>query len=715
MISAGVVVPRQRQGGSSHAPALGLALLCIPFVLHAQTVKPAPPPGSKPATVIAGRKYESGGLFRFFFGGRYRPLWKTPITVPVLNLETFDGGLRATKVGGGAQTKSLRLENADGVEFVFRSVNKDHVEIMPRLKGTVAEMIMLDQVSSTHPGGALVAAGLLDATTVLHVTPKLFVMPNDAARLGEFREDFAGRLGLLEEFPSKPENHAGFAGAADVVSSDDLLKLVNASPANRVDDRAYLTARLMDMFLNDWDRHPGQWKWAIWATRRGIWEPVPRDRDRAFVWYDGVIPKIARLAAANLVPFKQSYPSVRGLTFNSVELDRRLLAGLEWPAWDSVVNVLSMALTDSVIETSMRRMPPEYQSSANALTETLKGRRQHLSDIARRFYAYLGRVVDLHATDASDHATIQRLTDDTVLVDIADQGGRSWFHRRFAANETDEIRLYLHGGNDRAIVSGDVKRSIPVRVIGGNGQNTLMDSSRVSGRENPSHLYESGTVSGVHYGPDSMFARRPWIRERGKYVPPGRDFGHRLAPIFSFTADDDFGVVPRIGLSHYRYGFGTRPYQQRLALTVEYSTGVSGPRIEGLVDQRYESSPVHLVATARLSDLEIIRFHGFGNESPGGDAGAFYDVKNRQWSFHPAVAYSLGPESDLYLGPVFTYSQTEHTPGRLSPMPTPMAPAISAKRGRDCPCITTSGIRRSIRDGAFCSSWLVSTSRQHGM
>ena len=39
------------------------------------------------------------------------------------------------------------------------------------------------------------------------------------------------------------------------------------------------------------------------------------------------------------------------------------------------------------------------------------------------------------------------------------------------AAETREIRVYLHGGNDTALVTGDVDTSIPVRIIGGNGSN----------------------------------------------------------------------------------------------------------------------------------------------------------------------------------------------------------------------------------------------------
>lgn len=637
-------------------------LLPMPGILLAQRLKPAPAPGTDSVTVAAGTKYDAGGLHRFLFGGRYRHLWKTPIRVPVLNLATFAGGLRADKEGGGVQTKSLRLVAANGVEYVFRSVDKDNVDMSPQFRGTIVEHIARDQVSSSNPGAALVAAPLLEAVGILHPTPSAFVMPDDP-RLGEFRNEYAGRLGLLEEFPNKPKDQPGFAGASDIIDSEDLLKLINPSPENRIDARRLAAARLMDMFLNDWDRHPGQWKWARFGT--GAWIPIPRDRDKAFIWYDGLVPKLARIAAPNLAAFSTRYPSIRGLTVNSLEFDRRTLSGLERPVWDSIAQALVRDLPDRVIDAAVRKLPREYQSVGPMLAQTLKVRRDSLPAVAGRFYQYLSGVVDIQATDADDRLTVTRLSSDTVQVELAGPQGAPYFNRRFVRGDTDEIRIYLQGGDDRAVVRGSVGASIPVRIIGGNGNNALIDSSRVGRHSHPTHLYDNGRVGGISNGPDSLFDRRPWIRERGKLVPPGRDRGSRFGPILGFSFDDDFGFVPRVGVNYYQYGFGRRPYARRVAVTGEYASRFGGQRVELLVDQRREKSPFHFIATARMSELEVIRFHGFGNQTAGGNAGSFFDVDMRQWTFHPAVAYSLGPRSDLFLGPVIQYSRTDSLPNRL--------------------------------------------------
>ena len=65
-------------------------------------------------TVVPGKQYAKGAVYRWFFGDAYRDLWTTPIRVPVLDIHSFAGGLHPTKEGGGNQTKSLRFETADG-------------------------------------------------------------------------------------------------------------------------------------------------------------------------------------------------------------------------------------------------------------------------------------------------------------------------------------------------------------------------------------------------------------------------------------------------------------------------------------------------------------------------------------------------------------------------------------------------------------------------
>jgi len=638
-----------------------IVLLLMPAIMAgraAAQLDPAPKVGDKTATVAAGTRYQGGSLRRFFLGDTYRDLWATPITVPVLDISTYAGGLKPTKLGGGNQTKSVRFLDAKGSEYVFRLVDKDNLSVPKGFEGSIIQSISRDQISAHHPSASVVAAELMDAVGVLHVTPKLFVMPDDPA-LGEFREQFAGKLGGMEAYPNKPENAPGFGGAIQIIDTEELMPLLDKSPAERINVRAFLTARLMDMFMNDWDRHPGNWMWGRMQPG-GAWQPIPRDRDKVMIEYGGIVATAGKMSP-NLIRFSESYPKVRGLTWNSLELDRRMLGGLEKPVWDSVAAFLVRRLTDRVIEDAVKAMPPEYLKLTPEVAATFKARRDQIPAQADRFYRYLAGVVDLHATDATDRATITVVDDRFVDLELRPENGAPYLRRRFDATETSEIRLYLHGGDDRATVQGSGSPAIQVRVIGGNGTNQLTDSSSAPGAVK---LYENGPVSGIEYDEDVSYNRRPLVNLWGHVQEPGKDRGGKFSPIVGLWATGDLGVVPRVGINIVKYGFRTYPYASRTALIGEYATGINAFRVTGLMDRRREESSLHLTAVARMSEIEIVNFRGLGNDSPEGPL-PFFEARQRQWLFHPAIALALGPRSDLFLGPMIQYSSTDSIPDRF--------------------------------------------------
>src|SRR5688572_1100445 len=71
----------------------------------AETAASHPPP-PEVVTVTAGERYAAGDVTRALLGAHYRNLWSSPIQVPVLDLQSYAGGLTVKEVGGGQQTTS---------------------------------------------------------------------------------------------------------------------------------------------------------------------------------------------------------------------------------------------------------------------------------------------------------------------------------------------------------------------------------------------------------------------------------------------------------------------------------------------------------------------------------------------------------------------------------------------------------------------------------
>ena len=633
--------------------------------------------GTDSVVVVPGEIFEAGSFHRFFLGDNYRAEWTTPIKVPVLNLRTFHGGLKPLEKGGGAQTISLRFVAPDGSEFVFRSVRKAFTVLPEQYRGTIIWYIVRDEGSASHPLGAVAAAPMQAVAGVLHPTPVVAMMPDDPA-LGEFRKEFAGMLGELEERPHVPKDGTGFAGASKIIGSDTLLGRINTDARTQVDTRALLTAREFDLLIGDNDRHPDQWKWAQFGKKDdALLEPIAVDRDKAFVSYEGLVMSIARLVQPSLVTFDRNSPNPTHLFANAGEFDRRMLGSLDRTVWDSVATSLMQRITDPEIDNAMRALPPEYASISPRVAAKLKARRNGLRDAADRYYHELWRVADIHGTDADDQATVVRSGEG--LVDVRIQSGNSapYFSRRFDLGETKEIRIYLHGGDDRATVEGNVRRSIPVRIIGGNGTNTFVDLSTVGGKRNPTRFYDAGTVQDVKYARDTVdekinidnafnhsFNRRPWVRAYGELLPPLRDNGTTIRPVLGVHSQRGLGIYPVVGLARYSYGFRTVPYSSLAEADVAYSAASTRFRIRSNLDKRFEGSDVHLPVTAHMSQFEVVQFHGFGNDVPD-LRGSLYDVRQRQWELNPGIGKSFSPVSDISIGPVVRYTTTDSLANRF--------------------------------------------------
>jgi hypothetical protein len=608
-------------------------------------------------TVIAGDRYAAGDLTQALLGAHYRDIWTAPIQVQVLDLATYAGGLTVKELGGGQQTTSLHLDSGDGREFTFRSLDKDPSPALPKpFRGTVVNRLVQDAISSMNPAGALVAASLLEAAGVLHAEPRLAVMPDDE-RLGEHRNTFAGMLGIIELRPGD-----GFAGAREVVDSKDLLERLRESPAHRVDAAAFLTARLMDHLIGDWDRHEDQWRWAAYPRDAGtIWRPIPRDRDQAFVRFDGIVADLARTAHPKLVTFGPRYPgNLIGLTWNGRELDRILLAPLDAADFDSVAVALQTALTDSAIVAAVDRMPAMYRDRWGVWTvDALRRRRDALRDHGRRYYRFLAGEVDVWATDAPEVAEVWREPGGGMVVRLqADDADAPYFERRFDARETGEVRLFLLGGEDRVrLERNGVKDGPSLIVVREPGSDRLLGSASYGSLAVHDHVEEPGEHEGDQNGKEKQEEKEKEKEKENQdeetEPETPRDWGGGLSIAPRAGYDADLGLLLGGQASRTDYAFRRTPYGSRVGLALIYATGADGLRADLTADVRRLDPRTRFDLLARVSELELVRFNGFGNESP--DRGTAGEVGEWQFTLAPTVEHSPTERLRLRGGPMLRY------------------------------------------------------------
>jgi hypothetical protein len=639
---------------------------CVAFGLLLTAGLARPVLAQREDTAVAGAHYRAGWLHRLFLGSHNRDLWTTPVEVEVLDLSRYAGGLTPDRCGGRRQTKSLRFLGADGREYVFRPVDKDPtLALPPDLRRTFVRSIIQDQISAAHPGAPLVVAPLLAATQVLHASPRFVELPADP-RLAGIDCARPGLLGMIEERPTEPpDNEVGFAGAVDLASTQKLFALLERDSEHRVDSRAFLAARLMDAFIGDWDRHHDQWRWARFDSGTvHWWRPIPRDRDQAFTRLDGILIWLAGFYQPQLVGFGDDYPAIWRLTYSGRVVDRRLLVDLDRPVWDSVALVLRTRLTDSVIDAAVRALPRAYfAKNGAALTRALRQRRDRLPEMARRFYALLAEEVEVHGTDRRDVATVERRRGDTMTVQLSREGNAPFYRRTFNARETEDVRMFLHGGDDRLVVRGDAAGSPMLRVIGGGGDDVLTDSARTGRTRFYDDRGQNRFVRGPHTTVDQRRYEPPPIDSATLGYP--RDWGSLWLPLAWVSYGPDVGAFLGGGVTRIGYGFRRVPFSSRVQFRAGYATTAQTYRAEFTGEFRGLVPSTAVRLNARASGIEILHFYGFGNTTVDTASLDFHKVFQHQYLVAPALDFELSRTTHIAVGPTFKRADTDLKSGTL--------------------------------------------------
>jgi len=651
---------------ASRLATVALALLSL-SAERAGAQSPDPPNAADSVTVAPGPQYRKAGIWAVFAGRHYRNLWATPIRVPVLDLERFGGGLRPLAAHTGSQTKSLRFAGADGREYQFRSVDKDPTATLaPELRGTAYSRALRDGVSASFPAAPLVANGLLETAGVLAQPQFLALMPDDPA-LGQFRSEFKGVLGLIEERTDARDEQQRVAGAVRrVVSPTGLFRRLDASPADLVDARAFLRARLMDIFIGDRDRHRDQFRWAAFGQGHPtVWQPISRDHDEAFVNLDGLALRISALYYPPLVTFGPTYPQNVRLNWHAREVDRRFLVPLERTTWDSVATALQGRLTDGAIDSAVRGMPREmYPVAGERLARALRARRNGLVHEALRYYDFLAREVEIRATDAAEVAEVTRADPHHLDVAIrARDDSQPYFERRFDDRETHEVRLMMWGGDDQVVVRGADASKIRVRVVGGAGDDLFVDSTRTGG----TRFYDDrgrNTAGGSRRVAINTKHHAEWVGSDTNRYPP-RDWGTSWQPLPWVEANSDLGLFIGGGAIRAQYGFRREPYASEIRFRAGFSTAAQTGRGELEAEVHPENAAHFWHLRLWASGIDVLRYYGQGNDTPNPGPSDFFRVTQQRYSAEPALVVPVGRLVRVSVGPFVRYTRTPDNAGRF--------------------------------------------------
>jgi hypothetical protein len=619
---------------------LTLPIFCVCASAHSQQYRTDTLPRYK--TLSAGPEYKTSSFHQWLWGTNYRTEWSTPIKVPVVLLDTLKGGLKPKKAGGGHQTRSLHLETKADKDYTMRSVNKSLGKVLPKaFLGTFIEDLVDDKVSMSHPYGAGAVPYMAGKAGVYHTNPSFVYLPKQPA-LDSFNEMFGNEMFLFDQrVNGNWEEEPSLGSFKDFISTTDLVDKIKADNKIQVDQKQFVRSRLFDMFINDWDRHEDQWEWGA-REKNGehVYQPVPQDRDQVFFKYNGVLLK-AMIGASGIKYFQalgDRLPDVNNFNFEERYLDRLFSNELTLTDWQQIAKDLQAHLTDAVIETSVKQLPPEiYAVSGQKLVNTLKERRKQIPEYATTYYRFIAKEVDVPGSSKDELFELVKLDNHKTQLNISRIGKNKtapYYSRVFSDDETNEIRVYGIGGNDKFRVNGQGKNDIKIRTIGGIDKDSFFIAThqKVQVYDNNNNVF-IGTNKRLHLSEDTTI--NSYKYGAFQYNKSG------ISPTIFYTNEDRLFVGLTYRLLQHKWRKEPFASDQRISANYSISQKAFSVIYNGLFPKAIANWDLNL-----YGDYDQVRwtnFFGLGNETAFTVKDInYYRTRTEEWNAKAGITRLFG-------------------------------------------------------------------------
>lgn len=634
------------------------------------TILPASVKYQDTINMPASTKYDKPtGFQRWMMGENYRKEWSTIVNFSVFNINQEKGGFKIVSLGGGKQTRSLKLLDKDGREWTLRTIDKDPEKAIPEnFRNSLAQDIVQDMISASHPYSALAIPAMANAIKVTVPTPEFFFVPDDPA-FGFYRSLFANRVCLLElRDPTIDKLNAR--------STAKLLEKMVDDNDHQVVQTDVLRARLLDMVVADFDRHFDQWKWGITDTGKGkLYYPIARDRDQAFFNSDGLLLKVvSRRRLPFLSGFKPNIPSVNWLNWTARDFDRIFLNRLDESTWEKTITEVKNNLTDSVLSTAVHHLPDEiFPLNGEQIIETLVKRRNILLEKGMSYYKFLARDVNIVGSNKPEYFRVAKSETGLKVSVYARKNNNDtsykMYERNFIRGETDEVRLYGLNGNDIFEIEESASSRIKFRIIGGKGNDTFNIKGHV--RNFLYDVIDSVNVIKSHKRSKLRLSRDPDVNEF-KWI--AKQYTQVRFPRIVGGLNSEDGLLVGFGFWRRTYGFRKEPFSSDNRVSALYAPhgGAYQFRYHGEIVDLFGDAD--LVINAELVNPTLNNFFGLGNktEIDKSKPREFYRTRFNHFSLQTFYRKRYFDIVSVYAGPIFyNYSyNAEDNKGKILTRPS---------------------------------------------
>ncbi len=632
-------------------------------------------------SIYKPEELKRSGFYKALWGEHYRDDYATQIKIKTALLDTLYGGLTPVRKGGGHQTNSLRLTDKDGRQYALRSAKKSALRFIQYflfktqyldtdVEDTYFVQLLQDYWTTANPYGALTIADLADAVGILHPNPELYYIPKQKV-LGHYNEDYGDKIYFIEERLSDGQEDVNSLGNSDkIISTLELFEELRKKENIEIDQQLYIRTRLFDNLVGDWDRHADQWKWALTKGEDKInVKPIPRDRDQVYSDFDGFI--LGAITALSpplrfMQRYDSDYNSVRWYNDAGDDVDLAVLKDHNREDWVKEARFIKNNITPDIIDKAFANLPPEIdQEKVIRNKKAFKGRLANIEKNAIDVYEYLKKCLLITGTDKKDLFVITRLDGGVTNIKgytIKKNGAKKLFWDvDYNKEDTREIWLYGLAGEDKFKVKGKGSKSLHLKVIGGNGNDTY----NVENQKNIK-IYDHKTIPNTFETPVSKMLSDNYDMNTYYFMRHRRDISN-FTPLLGFDPDNGLGLG--LQYNYQKNSLVRNPFTDDHHIGIKYSFETSGVDLYYSGEFAHVFDKINFEVEARFTSPNFTRnFFGFGNETINLDDELDMDfnrVRIQQWSLSPSLIYRSYGESIIKFGASYEYIEVENTQGRF--------------------------------------------------
>mgnify|MGYP000120810550 CR=1 FL=1 len=405
----------------------------------------------------------------------------------------------------------------------------------------------------------------------------------------------------------------------DVLFTHQALDELHNDASLRFDQSLYLRRLLLHFIVGNTNEpfENYHWKKVETSTYKAI-VPYIDFYQNQYMSFDGTYKLITKLVQSykHFEPYDSRIKNLKNTSQKHIGFDVNMLSNLSFEFWEVEMDFIKNTLSNQVVDAIIAQLPKGAMTSkTEQLTSVLKQRIANIKEIGTAYYNLISPNKVVVATNVNNLIDIKKNNTGVSIqlyneIDGKNNPIKSY---NFLSEETKSIWVYGLKGNDYFEVSGQSKKDIPIRLIGGvnSDKYEINNGKKVV-------VYDNERQSFIIHKDNAKFKLSEDEYVTKYTVDKYRHTANNIKPKFGANPDDGLFIG---AVNDYRVlNFDQNPFSQLHQISANFYLSTQGFNLKyyGEKANVYKGFNA-FVSLGYQSPNYSTNFFGYGNETPNYD------------------------------------------------------------------------------------------------